>query len=118
MPSFNEYFDTAFWVLQAVVGLVFFAHGLGKVKAPAGVAAAYGAPAFVGLVHGLVEVVGGVMMVTDWMPQLAAAAFCVIMLGALYFKIFKWKSPFLVMDKAGWEFDLLLLAASLLILTK
>ena len=40
------------------------------------------------------------------------------MLGAIYFKIFKWKMPFTSQTSTGWEFDLVLLAAGLVILVK
>jgi hypothetical protein len=38
------------------------------------------------------------------------------MLGAMYFKMFKWSTPFSAQDKMGWEFDFLLFVSSVLIL--
>jgi putative oxidoreductase len=111
------YMAEAFWFLQAVVGVVFLVHGYGKVKSPAGVASAYGMPSYVGLTHGLVEVVGGVLLIADWYAQYVGLIFAVIMLGAIYFKMFKWKVPFMATNNTGWEFDLVLLAASLLVAT-
>jgi len=35
------------------------------------------------------------------------------MLGAIKFKIFKWKTPFTSMGQTGWEFDLINLATAL-----
>jgi putative oxidoreductase len=114
----SEYSETGFWILQAVVGLVFIVHGLSKVKSPAGIASAYGAPAFVGLLHGLVEVAGGLMLIFKFHPQTASLVLGLIMLGAIYFKVFKWKTKFMVMNTTGWEFDLVLLAACIAILLR
>jgi uncharacterized membrane protein YphA (DoxX/SURF4 family) len=111
----TQYADEAFWFLQAVVGVIFMVHSLGKLKAPAQTASMYGMPSFVGLLHGLVELVGGVLLVVDMFEQYVGLVFAVIMLGAIFFKVVKWKVPFSAMDKTGWEFDLVLLAASLLI---
>ena len=71
-----------------------------------------------GTIHGLIELAAGLALIANFYAQYAAMITVVIMIGAIYFKIFKWKAPFLVMQSAGWEFDLLLLAASLVILTK
>lgn len=114
----TQYSETGFWILQAVVGLIFIYHGWPKLKNPSQVASAYGAPAFVGLVHGLVEVLGGIMLIVNWHPKTAAVVLGVIMLGAIYFKIFKWKIPFFSQNVTGWEFDLILLAANIAILVR
>lgn len=116
--NLNQYFDNAFWLMQAVVGVIFMVHSMGKIKNPAGIASTYGAPKLVGLLHGLVELVGGLLLIVNYYPQYVAALFALIMLGAIYFKIFKWKSPFFSHTSTGWEFDLILLVACLAILTK
>jgi len=38
------------------------------------------------------------------------------MIGAIWMKVTKWHVPFSAMDKIGWEFDLILLAANIVIL--
>ncbi len=45
-----------------------------------------------------------------------AVLLIIVMLGAIYHKMFKWNTPFSALDKMGWEFDLVLLAANLAIL--
>ena len=52
-------------------------------------------------------------MVTGLYLQYAAAALGIIMLGAIYMKITKWKTGFV----NGWELDLVLLAANVAIIT-
>ncbi|OGE79015.1 MAG: hypothetical protein A2751_00965 [Candidatus Doudnabacteria bacterium RIFCSPHIGHO2_01_FULL_46_14] len=114
----NQYADIAFWVLQAVVGVIFIVHAVPKLKNPAQVASAYGAPSFVGTLHGAIEVAAGVALIANQFVQYAAAVVALIMLGAIYFKIFKWKMPFMGQTVTGWEFDLMLLTAGLAILTR
>ena len=114
----TQYFDKAFWVLQAVVGLIFIIHSSGKIKNPAGIASAYGAPAFVGLLHGLVEMAGGILLIANFYVQYVGIVFVLIMLGAIFFKIVKWKMPFMAQNATGWEFDLVLLAANILFIVK
>jgi len=116
--DFSQYADTAFWVLQAVVGIVFIVHALPKLKNPGMVASVYGAPPFVGTLHGAIEIAAGVALIANQFTQYAAAIIALVMLGAIYFKIFKWKMPFMGQTATGWEFDLVLLAASLAILAK
>ncbi|MBX4187804.1 MAG: DoxX family protein [Candidatus Doudnabacteria bacterium] len=111
----NHYADTLFWFLQAVIGVIFIVHSFGKIRNPAGIASAYRAPVFVGLVHGLIEALGGLALVLNFHPKTAALVFSVVMLGAIYFKIFKWKTSFMAMNSTGWEFDLILLASCLVI---
>ncbi|HYC79680.1 MAG TPA: DoxX family protein [Candidatus Binatia bacterium] len=118
MPNFHEFMEYGYWALQVAVGLIFLIHGFAKVKAPGQIASAYGAPSVVGLFHGLVEVAGGVMLILNWYVQFAALILGIIMLGAIYFKVVKWHVPFMAQTATGWEFDLLILAACVAILTK
>lgn len=108
---------TGGWVLRIALAAVFIRHGLPKMKSPASVASIYGAPAFVGWIHGLVEVLGGVALVLGIFAGPAALILSVIMLGALYYHIFKWKTPFnREGGGAGWEFELVLLGGLLALL--
>ena len=68
-------------------------------------------------VLGVVESLSGALLILGYFIQYASLALIVVMLGALWSKIFKWRVPFTASDKTGWEFDLLLLAASFLIFT-
>lgn len=110
MFGFTTYADWAFYALQAVVGIIFIVHGWPKIKNPSGIASALGVPKIFGTVQGLVEVLGGLALILNFYIVWVAAAFSVIMLGAIYFKIFRWKTGFMAQNSTGWEFDLLLLA--------
>ncbi|MEO5927465.1 MAG: DoxX family protein [Patescibacteria group bacterium] len=62
------------------------------------------------------EPLGALAMVVGFLTQPAALGFSLIMLGAIHSKKNVWKTPFKADDKTGWEFDLLILAASLFLL--
>lgn len=115
-PMFYDYVDWGLLVLRIALGAIFIVHGLPKLKNPAGIAGAIGAPAGMGLALGLAETLGGLSVLLGLLTQLGALAIMVVMLGALHFKINRWNSPFTAMDKTGWEFDLLILASAALLL--
>lgn len=113
----DPYFGLGNWVLRIGLAAVFIYHGLPKLKNPSSVASIYGAPSFVGLVHGLVEVLGGLALVLGIYDRQAALVLSVIMLGALYFHLFKWRTPFSKKGIGpGWEFELILLGGLLTLL--
>lgn len=66
-----------------------------------------------GGLHGLIEVVVAVALISGTYVREAGLVLAVIMLGAIYFKKFKWNTPFSSYNTTGWEYDLVLLAASL-----
>lgn len=68
------------------------------------------------LVQGAVEVGGGALLVAGILTQLVALAFIVIMIGASGFKVAIWKTGFMSQQTTGWEVNLVLLAANLLLL--
>ncbi len=61
----------------------------------------------------VVETLGAIGLLFGALTQLAALGLGVIMVGAIYMKVVKWKSPFASVEKNGWEFDLVLLAGAL-----
>lgn len=96
--------------MQAVVGIIFIVHGWPKFKSG-------GLKLIGGFGHGLVEVAGGLMLIANFHPKSASLVLGLIMLGAIYFKMSKWKIPFKAENTTGWEFDLVLLAACVAIIT-
>lgn len=62
----------------------------------------------------IVETVVGMALILGVYVQIAAIVPAVIMLGAIYFKIFKWGKKFA--GDGGWELDFILLAASIAII--
>lgn len=64
---------------------------------------------------GVTELLSAVGLVLGVYNRVAALAFSVIMVGAIFMKIVRWRVPFTAMDKTGWEFDLILFTASIVV---
>jgi len=118
MFGLNTYANWGFYALQLAAGIIFIVHGWPKIKNPSGIASALGVPKFFGLLQGLVEGLGGLALILNFYVSWVALVFAIIMLGAIYFKMFRWKTGFMSQSTTGWEFDFLLLAVFLAILTK
>jgi putative oxidoreductase len=119
-----EFADGLEWGLLALriaVGVIFIVHGWPKITGARGMAAAMGGgeakPVMVGMftIQGLVEAVGGVLLILGVLTQLVAVAFAIIMIGAIVLKNTQWKTGFMSQQTTGWEFDLVLLAANILL---
>jgi putative oxidoreductase len=119
-----ELADQAEWGLLALrlaIGVVFIVHGWPKITGARGMAAAMGGgeakPVMVGMltVQGVVEAAGGILMILGVLTQLVALAFIVIMIGAIFLKITRFKTGFMAQQATGWEFDLVLLAGNVLL---
>jgi len=106
--------DIAFWGLRAVIGTIFIVHGSGK----------FG-PGFVGFLTGplglpaelqipiaLAETIGGILLIIGVLTRISASVLSIIMLGA----IFHAKGATNFTGEGAYEYDLLLLAVSLVII--
>lgn len=111
-----QYNDVGGFVLRLAVAIIFIYHALPKLKNTKGMAAAMGMPAGMILMLGLVELAASLGLIFGLYTQLSALLLAIIMVGATGMKMMKWKVPFAALDKTGWEFDFILLAASLAIL--
>lgn len=115
LTSLTAYQSVGIVFLRLAVGIIFIYHGFKKLdlwkmqpsaQMPAGLLTNL-------RVLSIVEPLGGVAMILGFLTQLVALGFILIMLGAIHYKINVWKAPFMAQDKTGWEFDFLILAASL-----
>lgn len=103
------------FVLRLGVFLIFFYHGMGKLKMSAMMAQGLGWSKWKVIALGLVETVSSVLVLTGFHFRYGAVLLGLVMIGAIWYKIFKWKTGFSKMDGMGWEFDLILLAANVAI---
>ena len=97
--------DSGLLILRVVLAVIFLYHGgakLFKKKIPASFR-----------VLGMLEVLGGISILIGFLTELSSIGLAIIMLGAIYLKIFKWKISFSSEKSTGWEFDLVLLAMAL-----
>lgn len=120
-PELAQQTEWGLLALRIAVGAIFIYHGWPKITGARGMAAAMsggqGSPALVGVftIQGLVEVGGGALLILGILTQLVAVAFAIIMIGAIALKSLRLKIGFASQQATGWEFDLVLLAASVLL---
>ncbi len=110
LENFSIYSDWGMWFLQFAVGVIFIYHGWPKLKNNAGMFK------IGGKFHGLIEVIGGLALFFSWHVRAVGLVFAIIMLGAIWFKKFKWHMPFYSHTATGWESDFILLAVNLYLL--
>jgi putative oxidoreductase len=112
--SENKLHDIAFWGLRAAVGVIFIAHGTGKFN-----------PGFVGFLTGplalppemqiplaLAELVPGILLIIGVLTRISASLLSIVMLGAIFYV----KQASNLTGERGYELDLILLAACLVII--
>ncbi len=115
-PKLLAYFNLGTLILRIVIGIIFIYHAAPKLMSPKMVANSLKWPVFTVSVLGIIELVSGVALIIGRYEQQAALALGIIMVGAIGYKIIKWKVPFSSPQKSGWEIDLILLAACIEIL--
>lgn len=113
-----QYSNIGLFVLRFVVGIVFIVHAIPKFKHPKDMAMGMGIPSmsFMIILLGLVEMISALYLVFGFYTQLGALLLSCVMVGAITMKITKWGVLFSAQDRTGWEFDLVLLAATIAIL--
>ena len=99
--------DLALLIVRVVFGVIFVSHGWTKFSSPAKWSQGLGYPTFIGFLVGCGEFLGGLGVLFGTLTQIAAFGPLIVMLGALYHHIFKWKQKF-----AEWELPLMLLAVA------
>ena len=94
----GKYAHEALMFTRIVIGCVFIYHSLSKFG---------GAGSFM-LLIGVVELIGGIFILMGYKIRIASSALGLIMIGAIYNKMFVWGGGF--SGKGGWELDLVILA--------
>lgn len=117
-PIFDlaPYTNQGLFILRLIVGIVFIAHGWPKIKNYKTAAQNMAMPASFILLLGLGETLSGLGLILGIYTQIAAIIIGLVMLGAIKMKIVNWKTGFVAQGGMGWEYNLTLLAASLVIL--
>lgn len=116
-PSLRQHADWVLLFVRLVLAAVFLYHGYQKWSIWAGIPE--GMPVWLGTtfqVLSVVEPLVGLALLAGLVTQWAALAAAVIMVGAIAFKMFMMRIPFAAGNTTGWEFDLALLALSLVVL--
>ncbi len=111
--------DVALLALRVSLGAVFLSHGMmkwGMWKMQPSEQMSGGMLNMLRFLS-IMEPLGGAAVIAGFLTQFAAAGFVLVMLGAIWFKIRAWKLPFIGVNATGWEFDLMNLSSSLVLIT-
>jgi len=112
----TQYNDVGLLILRLAVAVIFIYHALPKLKNAKGMAQMVGMPAGMIFMLGAVELLSSLSLMLGFYTQLAALLLTIVMIGAIGMKTMKWSVSFAAIDKTGWEFDFILLAANIAIL--
>lgn len=114
LRSLRSQGDLALLILRVSIGAIFLYHGLSK----------WGADSLLMQILSFVEPIAGVMILVGALSELAALILAIVMVGATYMKMtdfgkaaLDFSGTFAKQGGAGWEFDLIILAGCLVILT-
>jgi len=112
--SENKLFDIAFWGLRASIGVIFIVHGMGKFN-----------PGFVGFLTGplglppemqvpiaLAETIPGILLIVGVLTRISASLLSIIMVMAIFYV----KQASNLTGDGGYELDLILLAACVVVI--
>ena len=110
----NVLHDITHWGISASIGVIFIVHSLKKFD-PSWQEwlISIGIPPEMQLPIALAEFIGGILLVIGVLTRVTSSIFAVILLGAIFH--IRWENGFFV-SKGGWEWDLVMLAAVLVII--
>ena len=111
-----QYNDVGLLLLRITIAIIFLYHGLPKLSKAKAMSAMMGMPAGMIFMLGMVEILASLGISFGVFTQVSALFLAIVMVGAIGMKAMKWYVPFAAMDKTGWEFDLILLFASIAVL--
>jgi putative oxidoreductase len=116
MPPLSPQFaDVSLLLLRLMVGLIFVTSGYNHLKDPDGRSKSIGMPKSFTIFLGIGEVAGGLGVAFGVLTAIAAFGLILIMLGAVYKKIFAWHTGFWGKENSGWHYDLMLILMNLVI---
>lgn len=117
IPDIALLSDIALLLLRLMIAAIFVTSGWAHATRPEqrGKSIEMTPPAT--LLLGVVELLGAASVALGLYPEAGALLLIGVMLGAIYKKIFAWKTGFWGDEGQGWYYDLLYLVCNLVILT-
>jgi len=110
----NRLHDITHWGIRAAIGVIFVVHSLKKFDPSFQEwVISIGLPPEMRLPLALAEFIGGIMLIAGVLTRITGAIFSIILLGAIFH--IRWEKGFFI-SEGGWEWDLVMLAAVLLII--
>lgn len=116
--SLHQLSDWGLVALRIGVGAIFFAHGRMKWAMWKMQPSEQMPASMISLMRllSVVEPLGAIAVLSGFLTQLAAVGLGIIMVGAINLKVKMMKVKFMGQEKAGWEFDLIILCACIALL--
>ncbi|MGI9038791.1 MAG: DoxX family protein [Gemmatimonadota bacterium] len=116
-PELAELTDIALLLLRLLIGLLFAKSGWSHLQKPEERGESIGfSPGFT-RVLGFAEFAAGIGIAVGLLPQISAFVIMGVMFGAIYKKLFAWKTGFWGEDNGGWFYDVLYLVCAFVIAT-
>ncbi len=115
--NLTQFDDLALLLLRLMIAAIFIASGINHAKSPATRAESIGMSKGFTFFLGIAEIAGSVGLALGILTQYAAIGLCLVMLGAIWKKMFEWKTGFWGEKNSGWHYDLLIFIANLVIIT-
>ena len=109
---FSAFVPLALLFLRLILAIMFIDSGRRHLQDPQGRAKSLGLPVWFTVMLGAIEVVGGMLLLIGFFAHYAAFVLSGVMLGAIYFKVFVWKTGIYGEYNTGWYYDALLLAGT------
>ena len=116
-PQLARFTDLGLLFLRLMVALVFVTSGYSHLKDPEARSKSIGMSKGFTIFLGIAELAGALGVAAGVLTQLAAFGLTLIMIGAIYKKIFAWHIGFWGEKSSGWHYDLMLVVMNLVIAT-
>jgi len=115
-PQLARFTDLGLLLLRLMVAIVFVTSGWSHVIKSDERSKSIEMSQPVTIFLGLAEIAGGLGSAFGVFTQLAAIGLILIMLGAIYKKMFAWHTGFWGEKASGWHYDLMFIVMNLMIL--
>jgi putative oxidoreductase len=117
-PQLAQFTDVALLLLRVMIGIVFITSGWKHFQDPEARSKDIGMSKGFTIFLGAAEIAGGLGLIFGFLAQLAAIGLILIMLGAIWKKIFVWQTGFWGKSGTnGWSYDTMLVVMNLVIVT-
>ena len=115
-PQLTRFVDFGLLALRLMVAVVFVSSGWSHATKAEERSRSIGISKGFTLILGMAELAGGFGVAFGVLTQLAALGLILVMLGAIYKKIFVWHTGFWGEKASGWHYDLMFVVMNLVIL--
>lgn len=116
--SLHQWNDYGLLALRVAIGVIFWVHGRQKAGMWKMLPSEQMSAGLLGKMKflSIVEPLGALGVLFGLLTQPTAAGLALVMLSAIYYKAAVWKLLFTEQGKNGWEFDLMILAGTLMLM--